>query len=432
MNMEYTKIYNSDINETIYCAEHKSGLGVFVIPKPGFTKKYAVIGTKFGSVNNTFVPLGENEAVTVPDGVAHFLEHKMFEQSDGTNAFDAFSKYGANANAYTSFTCTCYLFSCTEHFNESFEHLLSYVRDPYFTEENVSKEQGIIGQEIRMYDDEGSWQVAINMLKALYHNNPVRIDIAGTVESISEIDKDVLYKCYNSYYNPGNMAVTVCGDVDVDEVMAIVDRCFDTDVCGCQVESVFPEEPDSICQRYIETHCAVAIPMFSLGFKDNYRASGDELLRREMAINIIAKLICGKSSRLYTELYEKGLINEEFGFDIMVEEQFSCAAMCGESNDPKAVEKAISEEIANIRKNGFDEECLDRVKKAYLGSFYRGFNDVEQIAGTVERNVLSGVNIFNFATVHKSIDMDYINTVFDQVFNEDTMAMSIVWPAEEK
>ncbi len=428
--MEYTKIYNSDINETIYCAEHKSGLGVFVIPKPGFTKKYAVIGTKFGSVNNTFVPLGENETVTVPDGVAHFLEHKLFEQSDGSNAFDKFSKYGANANAYTSFTCTCYLFSCTEHFNESFEHLLSYIQDPYFTDENVSKEQGIIGQEIRMYDDEGSWQVAINMLKALYHNNPVRIDIAGTVESISEITKDTLYQCYNTYYNPSNMAVTVCGDVDPDEVFDIVDKCIDTSRPSGMVTSVFPDEPESICEKYIETKCSVAIPLFSLGFKDNYRATGDELLKREMAINIISKLICGKSSKLYTHLYEQGLINEEFGFDIMVEEQFSCAAMCGESNDPKAVQQAIVDEIAKVRASGFDADAFDRLKKSYLGSFLRGFNDVEQIAGTLERNVLSGVNIFNFPQVHKSLDMDYINTVFNQVFTENTMAMSIVWPAD--
>ena len=429
--MDYNKIYNSDINETIYCAEHETGLGVFVIPKPGFSKKYAVIGTKFGSINNTFVPLGESKTVTVPDGVAHFLEHKMFEQSDGSNAFDEFSKYGANANAYTSFTCTCYLFACTEHFNESFAHLLSYVQDPYFTVENVSKEQGIIGQEIRMYDDDGSWQVAINMLKALYHNNPVRIDIAGSVESISQITKDTLYQCYNTYYNPSNMVVTVCGDVNPEEVFDIVDKCIDKSRPSGMVTSVFPDEPNSICQKYIETKSAVAIPLFSLGFKDNVRASGDELLKREIAINLISKLICGKSSSLYSRLYEQGLINEEFGFDIMVEEQFSCAAMCGESSDPKAVQQAIINEIKRIRENGFDKTAFERVKKAYLGSFLRGFNDVEQIAGTVERNILSGVNIFNFADVHRSVDIEYITTVFEQVFTEDTMAMSVVWPVDE-
>ena len=429
--MEYNKVYYEDINETVYCGVHSTGLGVFVIPKKGYSKKYAIFGTKFGSVNNTFVPLGESKPITVPDGVAHFLEHKMFEQSDGTNAFDKFSKYGANANAYTSFTCTCYLFSCTDNFNSSFEHLLEYVQQPYFTKENVSKEQGIIGQEIRMYDDEGSWQVAINMLKALYHYNPVRIDIAGTVDSISQITDETLYKCYNTYYNPSNMVVTVCGDVDPDEIFCIVDKCIDTSRLSGKVTSVFPDEPETICQKIIETHSAVALPLFSLGFKDNIKATGDELLKREIAINIICKLLCGKSSSLYSKLYEQGLINEEFGFDIMVEQQFSCAAICGESNDPMAVQDAIVSEIEKIRNNGFDQTAFMRIKKAYLGSFLRGFNDVEHIAGSVERNILSGVNIFNFGKVHSTVDIEYINTVFNQVFDEQFMAMSIVWPQKD-
>lgn len=430
--MEYKKIYNPGVNETVYAGEHSTGLGVFVIPKPGFSKKYAVIGTKFGSVNNSFIPLGENAQVTVPDGVAHFLEHKLFEQSDGTNAFDKFSVYGANANAYTSFTCTCYLFSCTDHFNESFEHLLSYVQDPYFTEENVSKEQGIIGQEIRMYDDEGGWQVSMNILRALYHNNPVRIDIAGTVESISEITKDTLYQCYNTYYNPSNMAVTVCGDVDPDEIFALVDKCIRTDRPTGAVTSFFPEEPKSVCKTYIETKSSVALPLFALGFKDNYLTKGDEMLRREIAVNLICKLIAGKSSRLYSEMYDEGLINDEFGFDNMTEESFSCSVMCGESTEPKKVQKKIMDEIAYFRANGFDKDDLERLKKAYLGRFMRGFNDVDEIAGMVERNILNGVNIFNFVDVIETVDMDYVTKVFDEIFTEETMALSVVWPVDNQ
>ena len=209
--MDYTKKYIESLDETLYTMVHPTGLKIYVMPKKGFSKTYAIYGTQFGSVNNTFVPLGETKPVKVPDGVAHFLEHKMFEQSDGTNAFDLFSRYGANANAFTSFTNTCYLFSCTEHFDQCFAHLLDYVQKPYFTDENIQKEQGIIGQEIKMYDDDGEWKVMFNMLKAIYCNNPVRIDIAGTVESISEIDKKVLYDCYNTYYNPANMAVAVAG-----------------------------------------------------------------------------------------------------------------------------------------------------------------------------------------------------------------------------
>lgn len=430
--MEYKKIYNKQVDETIYVGEHSTGLGVFVIPKKGFSKKYAVIGTKFGSINNTFVPLGEDKAVTVPDGVAHFLEHKMFEQSDGTNAFDKFSIYGANANAYTSFTCTCYLFSCTDHFNENFEHLLSYVQDPYFTDENVSKEQGIIGQEIRMYDDEGSWQVSMNMLKALYHNNPVRIDIAGTVDSISKITKETLYQCYNTYYNPSNMAITVCGDVDPDDIFELVEKNMRTDRLAGLVTSVFPDEPKTVCMDYIETKSSVAIPLFAIGFKDNYLKKGDEILRREIAINIICKLIAGKSSELYSELYSEGLINSEFGFDNMTEESFSCSTICGESSDPKLVCKKVWDKICYFKEHGFDSKDFERLKKAYLGRFMRSFNDVEEIAGMVERNILGGVNIFNFIDVIGKVDMEYITSVLNEVFTKETMALSVVWPVDKE
>ena len=432
MIMEYKKIYYPGVDETIYAGEHSTGLGVFVIPKKGFSKKYAVIGTKFGSINNTFVPLGEDKAVTVPDGVAHFLEHKMFEQSDGSNAFDKFSIYGANANAYTSFTCTCYLFSCTEHFNESFEHLLSYVQDPYFTEENVSKEQGIIGQEIRMYDDEGSWQVSMNTLKALYHNNPVRIDIAGTVESISEITKDTLYQCYNTYYNPSNMAVTVCGDVDPDEIFELVEKNIRTDRPTGMVQSFFPEEPESVCTDYIETKSSVALPLFAIGFKDNYLTKGDEMLRREIAINLICKLIAGRSSGLYSEMYSQGLINDEFGFDNMTEESFSCSVICGESAEPKKVQQLVWDKICELREKGFDADDFERLKKAYIGRFMRSFNDVDEIAGMVERNILNGVNIFNLVDVMQTVDMDYITSVFNQVYTKDTMVLSVVWPMDNE
>ena len=427
--MEFVKIYNEQLNETVYSGVHSSGLGVFVIPKKGFSKKYAVLGTKFGSVNNTFIPLGEGESITVPDGVAHFLEHKMFEQSDGTNAFDKFSLYGANANAYTSFTCTCYLFACTEKFNESLIHLMEYVNDPYFTEENVAKEQGIIGQEIRMYDDEGSWQVSINLLKALYHNNPVRIDIAGTVESINQITKDTLYKCYNTYYNPSNMVLTVCGDVEPCEIFDLVEKNMRTDKLSGEVKSFFPNEPKEVCQKYIETKSSVAMPLFSIGFKDNFLCKGDEMLKREIAINIICKLIAGKSSELYTSMYMDGLVNDEFGFDIMTEQEFSCASICGESEKPMLVFDKIKEKIKEYKQKGFDKEDFERIKKSYLGRFLRSFNDVEEIAGMVERNILNGVNIFNFVDVIKEVDMEYLTRVFNEVFTDDTMAISIVWPA---
>ncbi len=427
--MNYTKIENKRLKETMYIGEHETGLGVFVIPKKGCVKKYATFATKFGSVNNCFIPLGEEEQYTIPDGVAHFLEHKMFEQSDGTNAFDKFALYGANANAFTSFNHTCYLFACTEHFTESFEHLLSYVQDPYFTSENVEKEQGIIGQEIRMYDDDGQWVVMFNLLKALYHNNPVRIDIAGTVESIAKIDKDVLYKCYNTYYNPSNMVVCVVGDVDPDEVFESVEKVIKKDRPSGAVKSIFTDEPKSVCQKYIEAKASVSIPLFNIGFKDNYLKEGDELLKREIAVEILSRILFGRSSKLYTSMYEEGLINENFGTDNSTEREFACAVITGESEKPDAVKEKIMSEITTKQKNGIEKEEFERVKKAFYGSYLRGFNNVETIGNIVTRYILGGINIFNFGDVFETVDLDYVTEVFNEIYTEENMAMSVVFPS---
>ncbi len=429
--MNYTKIYNDRLKETMYLGEHSTGLGVFVIPKKGCVKKYATFATKFGSVNNKFVPLGEEEVCTIPDGVAHFLEHKMFEQSDGSNAFDKFSQFGANANAFTSFNHTSYLFSCTDNFTESFEHLLSYVQDPYFTKENVSKEQGIIGQEIRMYDDDGGWMVMFNLHKALYHIHPVRIDIAGTVESIAEIDEDILYKCYNTFYNPCNMVVCVVGDVDPEEIFASVEKCVRCDRPTGEVKSVFENEPKSVCSKYIEAKASVSLPLFNIGFKDNYLKEGDELLKREIAVEIISRMLFGRSSKLYTSLYEEGLINESFGTDNSTEREFACAVITGESEQPQRVRDAIMDEIKRTHKDGICPEEFERVKKAFYGSYLRGFNNVETIGNLVTRYILSGINIFNFSDVYDTVDIDYLESVFKEIYTEDNMAMSVVMPSCE-
>ncbi len=429
--MEYKEIFNSKLNETMYIGEHKSGLGIFVVPKKGCIKKYATFATKFGSINNCFVPDGETEVCKIPDGVAHFLEHKMFEQSDGTNAFDKFSEFGANANAFTSFTHTNYLFSCTEKFEESFRHLLSYVQDPYFTEDNVSKEQGIIGQEIRMYDDDGQWVVMFNLLKALYHVNPVRIDIAGTVESISQIDKDVLYKCYNTFYNPANMVVCVVGDVDVENIFNIVDECIKGTPLKNSIECIFEEEPRSIAKKYIEDKASVSIPLFNIGFKDNYLKKGNELLKREIAVEIVSRMLFGRSSKLYNSMYEEGLVNESFGTDNSTESEFACAVIAGESEKPLEVKERIMSEIKRISDTGLDSGEFARVKKAFFGSYLRSFNNVETIGNLITRYILSGINIFDFSEVFESVDLEFANCVFAEIFNEDNMAMSVVLPTNK-
>ena len=427
--MKLHKIEAAEWNETLYAGEHSSGLGVFVIPKPGFIKKYAIFGTRYGSIDNTFVPLGQRETVKVPDGIAHFLEHKLFEQPDGSNAFDLFSKYGANANAFTSFTSTCYLFSCTSHFDESFAHLLDYVQQPYFTDENVAKEQGIIGQEIRMYDDDPEWQVQFGLLKALYVNNPVKIDIAGTIESISHIDKDVLYACYNTFYNPANMVLCVAGDVDPDTVAGLVEAHIRTERPSGRVENFYPDEPAQVAQKLREQKLDVSIPLFDIGFKDNHLQTGDGLLKNEIATKILLKLLAGRSSKLYTDLYGEGLVNASFSTDLMMEPQFSCAIVGGESERPLEVQRRLLAAIEGMRRDGIDPAAFARAKKALYGNFLRGFNDVEDIAGMMCRNILNGVNLFRFQAVYDTVDAAFAAQRLQEVFCEDNMAMSIVWPA---
>lgn len=428
--MNYTKKYIDSLKETLYTGIHSTGLRVYVMPIKGFSKTYAIYGTKFGSINSCFVPLGENDAVTVPDGVAHFLEHKLFEQPDGGNAFDLFSKYGANANAYTTFTNTCYLFSCTKFFEECFTHLLNYVQEPYFTDENVKKEQGIIAQEIRMYDDDGEWLVMFNMLKALYNINPVRIDIAGTVESISQINKEVLYKCYNTYYNPANMVVAVAGDVDPEKIFDIVDKNVKHRDNG-EVTSIYPQEPENVCREYIEASASLSRTIFSLGFKDNYLKSGSELLKREIALKILMKILAGRSSKFFKENYDSGLINDTFDTDVMTELSFSCVSFGGECDDPNLFKEKIFDTINSYKTNGFDEAEFERIRRAFFGSFIRGFNNVESVGNLLCRNFLSGVDITEFPKVYESVSTETLSALLNEVFIPENCALSVVYPISE-
>lgn len=426
--MKFNKIENKSIGETLYFGTHESGLGIFVVPKKNFSKKYAIIGAKIGSIDNTFIPNGEKDLITVPDGIAHFLEHKMFEMSDGSDAFAKFSKYGANANAFTSFTNTCYLFSCTDNFYESFEHLLNYVKSPYFTDANVEKEKGIIGQEIRMYDDDGEWRVMFNLLSALYKDFPVRIDIAGTIESISHIQPDVLYKCYNTFYDPSNMVLCVAGDVDEEKVLEITDKIMGDKITGSKAKSVYPSEQESVFKKKIEQKLSVSAPLFDIGFKDTDKMSGNDILKNEIAVKIILSSVASKSSDLYERLYNDGLINDEFSYDYMYEEEYACAIIGGESKEPETV---YNEVIKYFKEKGrIDADEFDRAKKSIWGAYLRTFNDVEGICSSMVRNALKGVNWFDFSSIFDSVTLSFVNEKYTKLFCDDEkQALSIVYPA---
>lgn len=417
-----------NIDETVYIHEHTSGLKSFVVPKKGYSKKYATFATHYGSINNEFVMHGEKDAIKVPDGIAHFLEHKLFEQKDGS-VMEKFSQLGSNPNAYTSFAQTVYLFSCTDRFTENFQLLLDFVQNPFITKESVEKEKDIIAQEIRMYEDDPNWRVFFNLLDAFYVNNPVKIDIAGTVESISKIDRDVLYNCYNTFYHPSNMMILVVGDVEPSKIFRQIEDSVAAKSSNPEIKRIFPEEPKTINRDYVEQKLAVSMPLFQMGFKDtDFSSKGIQCLQREIAIKLILEMIMGRSSSLYNELYNEGLINNTFDFDYSIEETYAYSVLGGESKDPLMVKKRVVDEIKSIHSKGLDKDSYERIKRAMKGRFMRQLNSVERISHSFISVYFKEVSMFDYPDVYDNMSFDYVKGVFGEHFNLDKLAMSVINP----
>lgn len=433
--MEFKTIYNEKIDEKYLFGTHKSGLRVAIVPKKGFSKYYAIYGTEYGSVDREFVALGEKEKTVLPDGVAHFLEHKLFEMADGTNAFDSFSKTGGNSNAFTSFNITAYLFSCTENFYENLDILLDFVNTPYFTEENVAKEQGIIGQEIKMYDDDPQWRVFFNMLTAMYSENPVKRDIAGTVESISEITPELLYKCTNTFYNPSNMFLVLVGNIDENKIEEYIDRHISSERDTGKVEKFSPAEPCEIAREYIKQNLSVSTPMYAIGFKEKETGVGGyELLKKEVATEILIELLFGKSSENYIRMYESGIIDSSFDGETELEKEYGFTSFGGESKEPEKVYEAVKECIENAKKTGFSEDEIKRIKKAVISDDIRMYNNVENIGNTYIKSLMKGINPLDYTKAVEEIDSDYLKMRLIEHFDTSNCVLSVVYPmeAEEK
>lgn len=420
------EIFNDLIKEKMYKYEHESGLNVFVMPKKGFIKQYAMFATHYGSNDREFIIPGESEPTHVPDGIAHFLEHKMFEEESGS-VFEEFSKNGASANAYTNFTTTAYLFSCTDNFYSNLKLLLDFVQRPYFTDENVEKEKGIIAQEIRMYDDDPSWRLFFNMLGGLYRQHPVKIDIAGTIESISRIDKDILYKCYNTFYHPSNMVLFAVGDVDVDKIAEIVNDSVKTEKRNGEIKRIYPDEPTKINKNYVEQKMSVSMPLFNIGFKDNdIGYGGKRLLKKDITTQICLEILAGRSSDLYEKLYNDGLIDTTFDVEYVGEVDHAYSIIGGQSVDPEAVKKALIAKISSINK--VDDGDFYRIKKKILGRFVKSFNSVESIAHNFISYYMKDINILDFTSVIEDITPDDVLNRFKTHFNEDNCVLSVVKP----
>ncbi len=421
----------AELQETLTCCTVYPGMPLYILPKPGYQKKYAAFAAHFGSIDNRFQVDGTGEPVTVPEGVAHFLEHKLFEDERG-NVFDRFAAHGASSNAFTTFTHTSYLFSTTDHFSECLELLLDFVQEPYFTAESVSKEQGIIGQEIRMYEDNPDWRIFFDLLQSLYHRHPVREDIAGTVESIALITPELLYQCYRRFYHPGNMALFVVGDLDPDRVRRQVDENIARHrykELG-EIIRIYPEEPETVARQRISREMVVSEPLFNLGFKDPAaaRLEGDALLRRESAMEILLDIIFGPSEPLFNELYEDMLIDDRFDAGYTAESSYGYVLIGGETRDPDRLYERIMSAIEKAKQEGPGAEQFERHRRDRLGSFMRRFNSLEFIANNYLAYRFRGSDLFNYPAILQQITLDEVRALLEETLVPERHAVSIVVP----
>jgi len=413
-----------DTDETVFFEQLDNGLAVYLLQKKGYEKTYATFTTRYGSIDNRFKKDGQ--WVNVPDGIAHFLEHKMFESEQG-DVFQEFGRLGASANAFTSFSRTAYLFSATSLIEQNLETLIDFVQDPYFTEESVEKEKGIITQEIQMYQDNPGWRLFFGLIESMYAKHPVRIDIAGTPESIDQITADDLYTCYRTFYHPSNMVLFVVGNIDPAETLALIkaNQAKKDYTDRPAIERDYGVEPDNVFRKRFELELDVKTPKVLIGYKDS-SLGGQEQLRRELTSELLLHLLFDQTSSTYLELYEDGLIDDTFSFDYSSEEEFAFATFGMETEDPDRFITAYEKLLAVCP--DFEETEVVRKRNMMQGKFLRSLNSPEFIANQFSRHALAGTNLFTLPTLIASITKEEIEARFDELFALENRAISIVKP----
>ena len=415
------------IKEKAYIEKLENGMKIIIIPKKNTKKKYVIWGTHFGSIDNRFIMPQTGEEVFIPDGVAHFLEHKMFEQPDGTNSLDTLMALGLDANAYTTNDHTAYLFECTDNFYEGLDELMDYVQHPYFTDENVEKEKGIIGQEINMYDDDPGWQLYMNIMDCLYKDNPIKLDIAGSIESISKITPDVLYKCYNTFYHPSNMVMVLCGDFEPEKLLQEVkNRLIPKENQG-EIKRIYPQKENSINKPEKTAQMEVSLPMFMMGFKD-IENSAENRIQKHIAIEILLNMLIGKSSDLYKELYENGILLAQPELDYEWSHEYAHVLISGFSQKPELVKQKIDEEIGKMQKDGLNEENFNRIKRKIYGDYVIEYNSVANIGRMFLADSMKGINSFDYIEDFETVTKEYAQNILNEIFKKENEAISIIKP----
>ena len=410
-------------NETLYEETLENGMKVYIIPNDNVLDTFVTFTAKYGGCNYEFKY--NNKFVKLPNGVAHFLEHKMFEQKNRVEPFTFFGRTGTYSNAATNYHNTYYIFAGNNNFKENLNYLLDFVQDPYFTDENVEKEKGIIGQEIMMYDDYPEWKVYLNAMEAMYHEHPVKLDITGTIETISHIDKSILYKCYNTFYNPSNMAMVVCGDFEPEELLEEIKKRLIYKKANGEIKRIYPEEKEEIVKEKIEQNMDVSQPLFAIGIKDKL-VDTKERVRKHIAIEILLNIIIGKSSKLYKELYDEGILFATPGLDYEFARGYAHILITGQSPKPEEVFAKFKDTIETMKKSPINSEEFNRIKKRIYGEYVKEYNDVADIARMFLADFFKEINSFDYLEEINTVDEQYAEQILKEIFDDKKMIISVI------
>ena len=430
----YKKEY-PQINEVLYTEILDNGLTVYLLPKHDYNKTYGLFTTNYGSIDNEFVPIGQETFITVPDGIAHFLEHKMFEKEEG-DIFQQFGKQGASANAFTSFTKTSYLFSTTDQVNENLETLLDFVQAPYFTKETVEKEKGIIGQEIQMYLDDANWRLFFGILGNMYPKHPLHIDIAGTVASIDEITAEDLYTCYNTFYHPSNMTLFVVGKMDPEEMMAFIrdNQEAKSFALAEPIKRHFPKETAADITRESTIEMAVSRPKVIVGLKglDKVPKEGRALMTYKTTGNLFFQLLFGTTSQNYLDMYNEGLVDDSFGYEFSLDRSFHFADFGGDSDQPEQLAQRIEEILLSAQISPeLTEANLTLLKKKMIGKYFQSLNSLEYIANQFSQSLYGETTLFDTPEIIQAIQLSDIQAFGAAFVKAEGLSRFYMYPTKD-
>ena len=422
------RIDHSAVGETVWTDVLGNGLRLCVVPKPGFSTAYAAFATNYGGAHRRFCVDGR--MTDTPAGVAHYLEHKMFDMPDGNNALQRLNANGADPNAFTSAGMTCYYFSCTRNFEENLRLLLEFVSTPYFTEETVKKEQGIIAQEIAMGDDDPGSVIYYRLLRLLYAHHPIRDNVAGTVDSIRQITADTLYDCHKVFYAPSNMVLCVEGDVDPEQVRAIAEAVLPREKSSVPVADFGEAEGELPAALTTSRQMQVSAPQFLFGARLT-PAEGREQLRQRQVAQLSLRLLLGASSPFYTGLYAKGLLNRDYSYEVDYAADTATVFISGESRDVPAVADALAAEVERVGREGFDAAYFERTKRASLGAKLRGLEYFESVCLSLAEGLFAGYDALEAPAVLSEITAAECVAFIRDTLNRDRLALSVILPGRE-